>query len=207
MGLWYNEDVREVQAVCNLDSPGRQWNEFAVNGSLNDLFIKCGYEFENNYWWDITDGPGCFAALTAAPCQRNISQSGGNHADCYCVAKTAVGIHCPVLGPIYYVNTRIMWQLGGLDFMGRMPGRRVFCKRATLADQCTDACTMPTLEGKYIQNFFGVHIHSKRSTVCSSFSRFQSCHTFFIDFPQCDGQYRHLQRIYPKVLHEYPGDK
>ena len=147
MGLWYDSEKNQIQAVCNPDSAGRIWNDFAVNGSLTELFEKCGYEFEQDYWLDMVAAPACNALLVAGTCQKNISQSGGNYDSCYCAygESNGVGIHCPMYGPIYYVNTRVVWQLGGRDYLGNMPGNRVFCNQVDTASSCTNMCETSTL--------------------------------------------------------------
>lgn len=165
MGLYYNADKDEIQAICSPDSPGRQWNDFAANGSLTKLYETCGYEFQQDYWKDITQPPGCYAVLSGGPCQKNFSQSGGNSDSCYCVFEEAVGLHCPLFAPVYYVNNRIVWQLGGLDFLGRMPGSRVFCDKADVDNKCRDMCETSVLTLNDFPACRGSDYHRKLSYV------------------------------------------
>ena len=52
----------------------------------------------------------------------------------------ATGLHCPMFGPIYYMNLRILYQLGGVDWMLGMPGSRVKCDQGSEEISCADMC-------------------------------------------------------------------
>ena len=143
MGLFFNNETNCIECICNPNSAGLQLNKLAADGSIDELYDYCGYKGKSGNGWgyDILEDPSCAATLTAAPCQQNITASGGHGWDCYCMYSDTVGLHCPVFGPIFYINAKMMWNLGG-DLLDRMPGKRVFCKKAELSD-CTDACRIP----------------------------------------------------------------
>ena len=52
----------------------------------------------------------------------------------------ATGLHCPMFGPLYYMNLRILYQLGGVDWMLGMPGSRVKCDQGSEEISCADMC-------------------------------------------------------------------
>ena len=86
---------------------------------------------------DISQGIGCNAMVTAGPCQTCKAASGGNWEACYCTGEDAIGVHCPMYGPIYYMNQRILYQLGGVDWMLGMPGSRAKCAQGNVEQNCT----------------------------------------------------------------------
>lgn len=57
----------------------------------------------------------------------------------YCTGEDAIGVHCPMYGPIYYMNQRILYQLGGVDWMLGMPGTgsRAKCAQGNVEQNCT----------------------------------------------------------------------
>lgn len=151
-GLFFDEERLEVQSLCNPDSPGLLFNNFALNGSFTRLYEYCGYEFAGglNYWQTWTQGVGCYAVLTAGICQLPVSQSGGNVPACYCTIEKATGLRCPMFGPIYYMNVRVLGLLGGPELIGRMPGNRVTCHtngtNGAQDSSCSNMCDVVTLQ-------------------------------------------------------------
>ena len=151
MGLFFDPDLKirntpdepeqtQVLSVCNPQSPGKEWNTYVMNDSYTQLFELSGYKFVNDYFVDITQGIGCNAIITAGPCQTCKAASGGNWEACYCTMNDATGLHCPMFGPIYYMNLRILYQLGGVDWMLGMPGSRVKCDQGNEEISCADMC-------------------------------------------------------------------
>lgn len=148
LGLFFDPELRtpdnpnkaDVLSVCNPSSPGKQWNNYATNGNYTTLFKFSGYEFVDNYFSDIVQGIGCYGVVTAGLCQTCAAAGGGNWDDCYCLLERAKGLHCPMFSPIYYMNQRIVYQMGGLQWLLDMPGSRVKCDQGKETDKCTQIC-------------------------------------------------------------------
>jgi len=148
MGLYYNTKYDEVQSLCNPDSPGKQFNSYMRTkneSGFTALFEACGYVFEDDYFSDITQGIGCYGVMTAGLCQTDYAAAGGNHNACYCVMHPAEGIRCPMYGPIYYMNQRIVYQVGGMDYVKAMPGKRVKCAQDD-TNNCAGMCRSPSID-------------------------------------------------------------
>ncbi|KAL3921173.1 MAG: hypothetical protein SGARI_006748 [Bacillariaceae sp.] len=85
----------------------------------------------NNPYWDFLRGGsyGCYGATMVHGCQSFPSQSGNNTEACYCMTENTEGsdldgIRCPLYGPTFYMNLKIVWIIGGEDYMKAMPGSR-----------------------------------------------------------------------------------
>ena len=149
MGLFFDKDLEvaiqgeepetQVMSICNPYSPGKQWNKYLFNDNYTALFELAGYQFVNNYFVDMSQGIGC-NAMTGASCQTCRAASGGNWEACYCTLDYAIGLHCPMSSPVYYVNQRILYQLGGVDWMLGMPGSRVKCDKGDEELKCDGMC-------------------------------------------------------------------
>jgi len=111
MGLFYNNDTNCIECICNPNSPGLQLNALAADKSLDKLYSYCGYKGKSGNGWgyDLEQTPTCAATLTAAPCQQNITSSGGHGWDCYCMYTETIGLHCPVFGPVSSEGTLFVY--------------------------------------------------------------------------------------------------
>ena len=159
-GAFYDETTNSVTSLCNPDSPGVQYNDFMLNGKFSELFTYCGYEFPaglpgegtpsyNPYYDFMLAGPySCYGAAMVGGCQSNATSTGGNTDQCYCMSDQVVdgqdpntleGLRCPLYGPTFYMNLKIVWILGGEDYMKAMPGSRVPCAGDN-NDHCEQTC-------------------------------------------------------------------
>ncbi|KAL3912727.1 MAG: hypothetical protein SGARI_001007 [Bacillariaceae sp.] len=171
-GAYYDNNTDSVNSLCNPASPGVQYNEFLLDGSYSALFSYCGYDWStgtpatitangvstpmeatNNPYWDFIRGGayGCYGSMMVAGCQNKYSQSGTNTDSCYCMTQNTQGsqldgLRCPLYGPVFYMNLKIVWILGGVEYMKSMPGSRVPCLNNGSTDQCSNMCNQTQIE-------------------------------------------------------------
>ena len=165
-GAYYNETSGTVNSLCNPDSPGKQFNTYLLNGGYSKLFSDCGYQWPDeselpssikptgNPYLDFIRGGtyGSYGLLTAGVCQQNVSQSGLNYDACYCVSDNDSngsdldGLRCPMYGPIFYINLKVVWILGGEEYMKNMNGSRVPCLKSGMQNQCSGLCEQTQIQ-------------------------------------------------------------
>jgi len=127
LGLMHEPGDGKLVSMCKPSMPCKEFNKFLANGSLAASAHNCGAL------------GGLTKALVSLNMQRTIAlgymfqnSDTGRTSDCYCTRKDGLGVRGPVFGPIFYVNAKLIYLLGGLDALGRMPGCRVLCPAATL---------------------------------------------------------------------------
>jgi len=131
LGLMHEPTDGKLVSMCKPSMPCKEFNKFLANGSLAASAHECGAL------------KPLVKALASWNMQQTIAEGflfqnsdTGRTDNCYCTRKDGRGIRGPVFGPIYYVNAKLIYLLGGLEALGRMPGCRVLCPAGNATSTC-----------------------------------------------------------------------
>jgi len=137
-GLMIDPNTKNTVSMCKQDMPCKKFNEFLVNGTLQEAAVRCGCgeKMGNNH--NSADF-NCSAQLGA----EFQNTSNGRSDYCYnMLDQNATGVHGPMFGSIYWINAFLAYSFGDLDGLGHMPGCRVECNAHKMADN-KGSCTNP----------------------------------------------------------------